>query len=248
MTIQRARRAAATVLLSAGVLFLVPGVAHADTCMTDDKGHQVCGASGTGPASGPGSYSGVSGVNNGTPGAIGPDGQPMTSATPPPWSAPGWSPPPVPANAQPAPNSPGILNAPPPGAVLPGDVKTGEVPPAQAGTVELPPPVAAGSAGGSTVGGGTPSGSPSASATTAPSATASGTPTPAPTMTAMATHAPPPTKTAEPGPVAESRASETEPFNPVPLLAGLGGLAIVGCAWFIPGIRSAITGLLSRGH
>jgi hypothetical protein len=163
--------------------------------------------------------------------------------------SPGYTPPPLPAGSQPVPNNPGLLTAPPPGSVLPGNVKAGTVPAAQAGTKELPPPNPAGSAGGGSVDGSNPSASASASATAEPSATATRKTTPAPTMTAMATHAPPPTQTAEPAPVAESRASQTEPFNPAPLLAGFGGLAIAGAVvWFVPGIRSGITGLLRRGH
>ena len=42
--------------------------------MTDDKGNRVCGTSGTGPTSGPGSYSGNTGIHDGTVGMIGPDG------------------------------------------------------------------------------------------------------------------------------------------------------------------------------
>lgn len=54
----------------------------------------------------PGSYTSV-GINNGTPGAIGPDGRPTTAATPPAWSAPGYQPPPAPA---PAPNDPAVAH------------------------------------------------------------------------------------------------------------------------------------------
>lgn len=252
MTSVRARRAAATILLTAGSMFLLPAAGHAaETCMRDYNGNWVCGASGTGPTSGPGSYTGFNGVQDGTPGDIGPDGRPMTAATPPPWDSPGWTPPPVPAAAQPAPNPAGLSNVPPAGAN-----STLNPPPAvapEAGTTkELPPAAAADSAEdaardtGSTA-------TPSAPAGPGPSASASGEATPAPTMTEMSQGTPRPSRTvgavAVPTTADATRASESEPFSPVPLLAVLGGLAIAGAViWFVPGIRNAILGLLGRGN
>lgn len=264
MTSVRARRAATSILLAAGGMLLLPAAGHADTCMKDYNGNYVCGASGTGPTSGPGSYSGFNGVQDGTPGEIGPDGQPMTAATPPAYLSPGWTPPPVPSSAQPAPNPAGISNVPPPGSTLtnPGAAPTvaapGSVTNPGSGTAsgttskELPPAAVPGSAAdaardtGSTA---TPSTAPTSSA----SAAASGEATAAPTMTEMAQGTPRPTRTAAPavaGPATAdaTRASESEPFSPVPLLAVLGGLGIAGAViWLVPGIRSAVTGLLTRG-
>lgn len=268
MTSVRARRAAATILLASGGMLLLPAGAQADTCMKDYNGNYVCGASGTGPTSGPGSYNGFNGVQDGTPGMIGPDGQPMTAATPPAYLSPGWTPPPVPAAAQPAPNPAGLSTVPPAGATgtltapyaahsAPGSSSAGSVavPPAQGSTSttkELPPAAVPGSAAdaardtGSTT-------APSAASTAGPSAGASGAATPAPTMTEMAQGTPRPTQSAAAAAKAPTRAdatrtSESEPFSPVPLLAVLGGLAIAGAViWFVPGIRSVLTGLLSRG-
>lgn len=248
MTTQRARRAAATALLAAGAIILMPAAAHADTCMTDDKGNLVCGASGSGPASGPGSYTGNNGVHDGTPGAIGPDGQPLAAATPPPWMAPGWTPPPVPSSAQPAPNGQGLSTVQlPPGQVPPGVNGTGAAPAGPQTTKELPPPAAGGTQG-SSAATAAPTASASPSASAAPSASTSA--APVPTMTEMAQHSPPPSA-APAAPVREqtARTSEESSFNPGVLLAVIGGLAIAGAvAWFVPGIRSALTGLLRRGH
>jgi hypothetical protein len=44
------------------------------------------------------------------------------------------------------------------------------------------------------------------------------------------------------------QASATERFNPAPLLFGLVGLLIAGAVvFFVPGIRSAVTGVFHRG-
>lgn len=251
MTTQRARRAVATALLSAGALLLLPAAAHADTCMVDDKGNQVCGASGSGPASGPGSYTGFNGVHDGTPGAPGPDGQPLAAATPPPWMAPGWTPPPLPTSAQPAPNGPGLSTVKlAPGQLPPGVSGSGAAPAAPQSSQELPPPGPAAPAQGSAAGAGAnPAASSSPTASAAPSS-APASATPAPTMTEMAQHSPPPTAApAAPVRAQAARTSEESSFDPGVLLAALGGLAIAGAvAWFVPGIRSAITGLLRRGH
>ncbi|QOD05696.1 hypothetical protein [Pseudarthrobacter sp. BIM B-2242] len=253
MTSVRARRAAATILLAAGSMFLLPATGHAsETCMRDYNGNWVCGASGTGPTSGPGSYTGFNGVQDGTPGDIGPDGRPMTAAKPPAWESPDWTPPPVPAAAQPAPNPAGLSNVPPAGVnstLTPPPAAA----PADGTTKELPPGAVAESAAdaardtGSTA---TPSAAPGAD----PSATPSGEATPAPTMTEMTQGTPRTSRAAAdavtaPTTADATRASESEPFSPVPLLAVLGGLAIAGAViWFVPGIRNAILGLLGRGN
>lgn len=250
MTTQPGRRATATVLLAAGALFMAPAAAHADTCMIDDKGNQVCGASGTGPSSGPGSYTGFNGVHDGTPGQPGPDGQPLQAATPPPWMQPGWTPPPVPASAQPAPNSPGLGSVPLGPGQVPAGVSAGAPAPAGATTSKELPPAAPAAPAASAANGSTPSqGGPTAAAS---STATQGTPasaTPAPTMTEMAQHSPPPTAAAAaPVRAQTARTSEESPFNPAVILAVIGGLAIgAGVVWFVPGVRAAATALLRRG-
>jgi hypothetical protein len=243
----RARRAAATILLAAGTVLMVPAPAHAN-CMTDDKGNQVCGDSGTGPAPGqPGSYNGVSGVNNGTVGDIGPDGRPMTGATQPAWQAPGYTPPPAPA--PPAATSvavPKYDTAPPAGPVFQAPADTGTkysdyVP----GSEQAPSAAEPGT-------GEPAAGTPETPDATVPAATASAEATSeanAPTMTARPTRETAETSeaSAEAGPSVR-QASATERFNPVPLLFGLGGLLIAGAViFFVPGIRTAVTGFFNRG-
>lgn len=246
----RRRTAALTVPLAAAALLMLGAVpAHAD-CMTDDKGNQVCGDSGSGPASGPGSYSGTSGINNGTVGAIGPDGRPMTGATPQPWMQPGYSPPPLPASMQPAPNPGGPANfvPPPVQAVVPNTTGTSpkELPPAGVGS-------AAGSTGGSNIAGsqdGEPASGAESTAGPTSSAAASATPSgPVVAMTDRPERGTPPTQAATaPEALQSAPASEESPFNPLPLILGVVAVLVAAGAVFVPGIRSAVAGLFRFGR
>lgn len=260
MNIPQTRRAAAAALLAAGGLFLVAAPAQA-TCMVDDKGKQVCGINQSGPTSGPGSYTGNNGVNNGTPGAPGPDGQPMTAAVPP---VVGSGTGPAPANPPVNPSGPANFVAPPPVTVPQAN---------QDGTAGKSPyeynPAAPAN------GSGTPAGAPdpaaavanpvtsaaaadeaaSAAASAAAAAAASASPTPS--VTATMTERPArPTRTATASaptaaPVATDRTSATGTFNPVPLIAGIGAVLVAaGLVWFIPGARAAVTSVFTRkgGH
>jgi len=59
------------------------------------------------------------------------------------------------------------------------------------------------------------------------------------------------TASAPPVTVATERASSTEPFNPAPLIAGIGAVLVAaGLVWFIPGARTAVTSVFNRkgGH
>ena len=48
--------------------------------------------------------------------------------------------------------------------------------------------------------------------------------------------------------VASTPASETTPFNPVPLLVIIGTmLGAAAVIWFVPGIRAAVTVFFARG-
>lgn len=246
MNTPRTRRVTVAVLLAASGLFLLPYPAYAG-CMADEKGNQVCGDNGAGPTSGPGSYSGVSGVNNGSAGDIGPDGQPMTGATQPVFG-PGAAPAPV--NAAPNPGGPAVYEAPP--ATVPQtneqlngrgyqpaaqDVPdapantTAQVSAEDAGTTDVAPPSA------------------SSAATAVP--TASAAPSPTATMTARPTRPATQTKSAPAEAIAAAPASEAEQFNPLPLIMTFGGLiAAAGLIWFIPGARAAVVSVFTRagGH
>lgn len=233
MNTPRTHRVTVTVLLAAGGLFLLPAPAYAG-CMTDEKGNQVCGDSGTGPDSGPGSYNGVSGVNNGNAGDIGPDGRPMTGATQPVFG-PGTAP--LPTSA--APNSGGPANyvAPPPAAPQTNEQLNGpgyqpsaqDVPGAPANTGAQ---VAAEDAAASTV-----EESASATATAAPTVSAA----PSSTMTARPTRPATQTKSAPAEAIAAEPSAEAEPFNPVPLIFIVGGtLLAAALVWFVRPIRAAV--------
>lgn len=259
MNTLEARRAAATVLLAAGGLFLVAAPAQA-TCMVDDKGNQVCGTGGAGPTSGPGSYSGNNGVNNGTAGQLGPDGQPMTAANPPalgPGAAPA-----APANEAAVRGTQAHYVAPAPVTVPQANQGNGSsgqspfeyAPPAPANGADNP----AGAADPAAVLANpvTPAAAADADASAAASAAATAAPTAsaAPTATAtMTERAARPTRTATatatPAAVATDSAASTEAFNPVPMIVAIGAvLGAAGLIWFIPGARASVSGLLRIGR
>lgn len=257
MNTLRARRAAATVLLAAGTVLLVPAPAHA-ICMTDDKGQQVCGDSGSGPEAGqPGAYNGTSGINNGTPGQLGPDGRPMTAATQPAWMAPGYTPPPAPEPPPvTAPPAPKYDTTPKTGPVF--EAPAGSGPGAKnyvPGSDNAPPPGNPGTQAADTSENGTGSAADApatdeaatdAAKATSEATTGAGT---SATMTARPTREPVESSKA-PAETSPSvrQASATERFNPVPLLAALVGLLIAGAVvFFVPGVRAAAAGIFNRG-
>ncbi|HEX9085900.1 MAG TPA: hypothetical protein VF867_00050 [Arthrobacter sp.] len=254
MNILRTRRVAATALLAAGGLFLVASPAQA-TCMMDDKGQQICGINQSGPTSGPGSYTGNNGVNNSSPGALGPDGQPMTWGTPPPVG-PGAAPYTAP-NADTAAGS--ANNFVPPAPVTAPQANQNDA--AAKSPYEYAPPASANNSGAPAGAAAAPVATPAdpamvadaeaSAAASAAQAAASAAVTPAVTAT-MTERAARPTKaaTASVPPaasVATERAAATEAFNPAPLIAGIGAvLAAAGLVWFIPGARTAVTSVFTR--
>ncbi len=189
----RFRRAALTVPLAAVAMTLLPVPAQADTCMLDNKGNQVCGASGFRPQASPAPT------------------QALASTTAPPARLARTD-----ARRRPQLRRPGrhpvtsrlrpllrhrttrlwLTGTLPPGVTAPGTSGvTASAPPTQTGTKELPPAIPSGASNAS----GSRASTAAAAATPSSTAAASARATPRPSMTEMAVHTPPPMTTSRTG-------------------------------------------------